>query len=257
MATPVKLLSTEVFHKRLFPKINSFTYKTYYLSLPLEKLKGLYSNFLFGMNRMGLFSFYDKDHGLRDGSCLIDWLKNQYKSQGLELKGNTFLVAMPRILGYVFNPISFWLTFDTNKKLTSVLCEVNNTYGENHNYICMVSSGGISADKSFVLDKLFHVSPFLERNGHYEFNFAVNDNNLNIYIKHFDVNGDLKLITSLKSITCKLNYLNGMKHYCLIPWMTAKVTLLIYYQAIKLILKGIKFNNKPEQLNTKTSAKKI
>ena len=119
-------------HGRLFPKRNSFTYGIYYLSLPLSKLKNLPISY----NRFGPLSFYDRDHGHCDGSTLENWARDILKTYNItKADGEMTLICMPRVFGYVFNPVSFWLCRDKDQKLRAVLCEVHNTFGQRHTYI--------------------------------------------------------------------------------------------------------------------------
>ncbi|MDE4971809.1 DUF1365 family protein, partial [Francisella tularensis] len=91
-------------------------------------------NIFFSINKPNIYSFYDKDHGLRDGSSSLKWstdLLNQYKLEYDDIK----LMTMPRVLWSLFNPVSFWLCYNNNK-LIAVIAEVNNTFKETHSYIC-------------------------------------------------------------------------------------------------------------------------
>lgn len=255
MVEQLSLIKTSVFHKRCQPKINAFTYHTYYLSVPLQRLSKLKSNLMLGINKSGLMSFHNKDHGSRDGADLKQWLTEQYANCQLEPDHHVVLIAMPRIMGYVFNPISFWLNFNEQKQLTSVLCEVNNTYGEGHNYICAeVNQQIIDRTKWYQLDKCFHVSPFLPREGRYAFNFDVTDHQVRICIRYYDQHDQLALTTSLTGQIKPFSRLSALKLYCVVPLMTFKVIGLIYWQAVKLKLKGLLFRNKPAQLAVKTTS---
>ncbi len=134
MVTAINILKTNVYHKRHFPKVNAFTYTTYYLKIPLNIIDKAKSTFKLGFNKPGMMGFYNKDHGYRNDDDLNQWLCDQYEAVGKKPQQNNILITMPRILGYVFNPVSFWLSLDSQNNLTSVLCEVNNTYGESVSY---------------------------------------------------------------------------------------------------------------------------
>jgi DUF1365 family protein len=245
------LIEANVFHKRLFDKVNQFNYQTYYLSLPLNDLYNMKSSWMIGFNRPGIMSFHYKDHGDRRGGPLMAWLEKEYAKHHLIPDKNIVLITMPRIIGYVFNPISFWLNYNDDKKLTSVLCEVNNTYGETHNYICVDETNHfIDPNQWYWLDKYFHVSPFLARNGQYAFNFNVTQARLCIRIYYYNAKGELKLITSVSGTRKSFNPIQAFKCYMKAPFMTFKVISAIYWQAIKLKFKGIKFQSKPEKLET-------
>jgi DUF1365 family protein len=108
------------------------------------------------------------------------------------------LVTHPRILGYSFNPVSFWLCFDEEKNLIAVLSEVSNTCGQKHNYLCFKNGlKPIESTDWIEAKKEFYVSPFMEIEGKYQFRFQIQENKMNLFINYL-VGGKLKLSTSLK-----------------------------------------------------------
>ena len=248
MVTLPKILFGKVMHKRLFPKVNQFVYSIYYLALPLSKLDDL----PLPHNRPGLLSFYDSDHGDGDGSNLETWGKNILRQYGLEHMVNEIvLVCMPRVLGYVFNPVSFWLCLDKDKNLCCVLCEVHNTFGEKHTYVCALDDEQAMTRQNILKsEKVFHVSPFLKREGHYEFQFELNERQFTAYINYYSDNTK-QLLTSLTGSLEPLNKPNLTKAFWLYPLVTLKAILLIHWQALKIILKQIKYIKKPEQMQQK------
>lgn len=264
-----KLLNAKVFHKRLSPKVNSFTYGIYYYCLPLSQFSGpkfsaprlsaptptKTSDLEFPINKKGLVSFYQKDHGNKDGSCLISWAKELLERFGVtQADGEIILVAMPRVLGYVFNPVSFWLCLDRDEKLRAVICEVNNTFGETHCYLCKHEDGRpIEANDKLQTEKLFHVSPFIEREGHYEFRFNVKEDHFAVCIDLFNANGEKTLVTSLAGKLSPLTKTAVNAAFWKHPLVTFKAVYLIHWQALKLISKGIKHLTKPQQKSAKFS----
>ncbi|WP_085905572.1 DUF1365 domain-containing protein [Kiloniella majae] len=250
-----KLLNAKVFHKRFSPKVNSFTYGIYYYCLPLSQLSPTSTNLEFPINKKGLVSFYEKDHGKKDGSCLSAWARELLERFGVtQADGEIMLVAMPRILGYVFNPVSFWLCLDQDEKLRAVICEVNNTFGETHCYLCKHEDGHpIEANEKLQTQKLFHVSPFIEREGHYEFRFNFKVNHFAVCIDLFNASGEKTLATSLCGKLSPLTKAAVTKAFWQHPLVTFKAIYLIHWQAIKLIVKGIKHLTKPDQKSKKVS----
>lgn len=247
-----KIFTAKVMHKRLFPKENGFVYNVYYLSLPLAELDNISDKL--NHNKFGAISFYDKDHGKKDGSSLKKWVEKIFTAHNINSDGlDVTLIALPRILGYVFNPVSFYLCFDKDKKLKIVVCEVNNTFGETHTYICHNNGGEISSEQYLQAEKVFHVSPFLEREGYYKFRFDVREEKLGIWIDFYDKEGNKKLITSLIGNFIDLNKSNLSKVFWKHPLVTLKTIFLIHYQAIKLVIKGIKYVPKPKQLAKKVT----
>jgi DUF1365 family protein len=245
-----QILFADVMHKRLFPKVNQFRYGVYYLAFDISKLEELSDGRLFGVDRWGLASFHQKDHGPCDGSPLTDWSSDLLKrfSPGLEVD-KVMLVAMPRILGYGFNPVSFWLCLDSAGDLRVVIAEVHNTFGERHVYFCRKEDGSAigEADKMEAF-KQFHVSPFLERNGHYRFRFDYKEGQFSVWIDYYDKNGRKQLLTSLSGEFCQNTRRNRLLAFFKCPLVTIKTITLIHYQALKLVMKGIKYIPRPRQL---------
>lgn len=242
----------KVMHGRLFPKANHFVYRIYYLALPLKQL----DNLPIATNRFSPLSFYNKDHGARDGGNLEAWVHSildQYDCK--DAKANITLICMPRIFGYVFNPVSFWLCRDDKGSLRAVLCEVNNTFGETHSYLCRHEDHRmIKAGDRLKAEKLFHVSPMLERKGHYTFRFDSNDQDFKTSIDFYDASGAKQLVTSLTG-TFKAMDRSSLRHaFWMYPLITFKAIILIHWQAIKLLSKGIKYISRPAQKTDRLSA---
>jgi len=151
-----KVLFGRVMHARLIPKKNAFNYGIYYLSIPLNQLK----NLPIAYNKFGLLSFYDKDHGSCDGVDLETWARQILLNYKINNVTDITLICMPRVMGYVFNPVSFWVCRDVDQNVRAVLCEVHNTFGEKHTYICAHTDHAPIQDKDILKgEKLFHVSP--------------------------------------------------------------------------------------------------
>jgi DUF1365 family protein len=239
----LQYVEAQVMHKRLFPKVNAFNYGLYYLSLPLHRLDEL----AIAYNKFGLTSFYNIDHGPRDGSDLLIWAKNILQEFGLkDFDGTITLIAMPRILGYVFNPISYWLCYNRNGNLVAYICEVNNTFDETHVYVCAHENFSfVTSNDVLYGDKVCHVSPFMDREGYYSFKLNVSDKKFNSMIDYYDT--DRKLITSLNGHFLPLNKESTMKLFWRYPMVTFKAIAMIHWQAIKIVWKKISYVPKPEQ----------
>jgi len=234
------LFKASIYHKRFFPKANEFSYSGFYIKFSIERLQTLKS-LLFSVNKFNLFSFYEKDHGYRDGSPINKWARDTLEEAGIiNFKGKIFLQTFPRVLGYVFNPVSFWYCYK-EKELTAVICEVNNTFGESHSYVI------INQDKKNVtLPKEFHVSPFYDIKGDYEFDFHKNN-----FVKiNYYFDNKLQLTTSINGENISWNDFNLFKIFLRHPFYTIYVILFIHYQAIRLFIKKNKYFPKPEKLTT-------
>ena len=130
-----KVCMGAVMHERTRPVHNRFTYPLATLRIPLSHLEGLRVPLL-GVDRPGVFSLRSRDHGARNGSPLLPWIRDLLDRQGLvEADGEVVLQTMPRMFGFLFNPVSFWFCHDRQGGLRAVLAEVSNTFGEHHNYL--------------------------------------------------------------------------------------------------------------------------
>ena len=232
-----------VIHKRFKPKIHSFNYKVFSLLIDLSELDLLDKNLkLFSYNKFNIISFYNKDHGPRDGSSLKNWVidnleKNHIKTNGIQIK----LLCYPRIFGYVFNPLSVFYVYDKNKDLISILYEVKNTFGEQHTYVFKSKK-----DQNLirhVCKKKFHVSPFIEMNCVYFFRLLKPGNKISVIIDQNDKEGKI-LYASQDGVKSELNNNTLIKTYLKHPLMTFKIILAIHFEAFKLWTKGIKYIRK-------------
>ena len=126
-----------VIHRRFKPKIHYFKYKVFSLLVDLSELELLDKRLkIFSYNKFNIVSFYDKDHGARDGSSIKTWVINNLKKNNIDTNNIQIkLLCYPRIFGYVFNPLSVFYVYDNNSNLISILYEVKNTFGEQHTYI--------------------------------------------------------------------------------------------------------------------------
>ncbi len=240
------LCLADVWHKRLKPSVNIFSYRVFYLCFDIEKTHKITSKLL-SWNRFNIFSFYDKDHGKRDGSSLELWIRKILSDQNLSQQTKRiFLLAHPRVFGYVFNPVSFWYCLDEKEKLIAVLAEVSNTFGENHNYLIFNQDGSqIGPNQWFEAKKNFHVSPFFEVNGSYKFRFIFNQKKVMAWINYFSDHGQKNLLTSVICKQVKPSDFLLLKQFLSIPLMTFKVVFLIHWQALKIWIKGSKYIPKP------------
>ncbi len=239
-----RLMTGSVMHARLFPRKNHFRYGIYYLALPLSKLE----NIPIAHNTAGMMSFHDRDHGYGTKGTLESWAKAILEGHNIHLDGEIVLVCMPRILGYVFNPVSFWLCHDRDGALKAVLCEVHNTFGEKHTYLCVHEDGRtITSADTMTAQKIFHVSPFLKREGHYEFRFDCTDADFKVWIDFFDADNKKQLLTSLTGAYRPMTKAACRNMFWKYPLVTLKAIVLIHYQAVRLVLKGIRYIPKPPQ----------
>lgn len=239
-------------HKRFFPKENGFTYGIYYIAFPLSKMQAMDNGWRFGVNRLALSGFYAKDHGARDGRDLQSWIQGILSARGIVADGEIVLVCMPRVLHHVFNPVSFWLCHDRHGTLVAVLHEVNNTFSETHSYLC-ADANGIESDQWLTAEKLFHVSPFLPREGSYQFRIAMQDDKLGIWINYHAADGRLQLATALTGRFSPWTKTTLHQVYWRYPLVSLVALVRIHWHALRLLLKGVRYIKKPIQNNIKLS----
>lgn len=238
-------------HKRFLPKINCFNYQLFYLMLPLKCIEDKSIANKIAFNKFGLHSFYEKDHGFRDNRSLRSWALHIHQTNNIAMPAEITLICLPRVLGYVFNPVSFWIGTDEQQNITSIIYEVNNTFGETHSYIC--SADNLNSAGWLKAGKQLHVSPFFPVSGHYEFNIQFSKYQSKILINYFQA-AELKLATSLCSSHTKLNRKVLNSSLLKNPLMAIKVIGLIHYQAIKLLIKKAKFHKQPKPPETSSTA---
>jgi len=237
------IYSGSVIHKRFKPKEHFFKYKVFSLLLDLSELNELDHKLnFFSLNKFNLISFYEVDHGNRDGSSLLDWVKNNLSNNNVSTVNiRVKLLCYPRILGYVFNPLSVFFVYDQNENLISILYEVKNTFGEQHTYFFKVENQNKLIQNN--CSKKFHVSPFIEMNCNYFFKILNPAQKLSVIIDQYDQKGKI-LFASQDGERSDLTSKNLMKSYLKHPLMTFKIISAIHFEAFKLWMKGIKFIKK-------------
>ena len=241
------LLKGKIMHQRFFPKQNQFNYNSHYISVPLAQIAKLKKTF-FSLNKFNLFSFHNKDYGDKNQQPINLRIHKILAQNNIDNISQIILITHPRLLGYVFNPVSFWLCLDQNHNLIAVLSEVNNTCGQKHNYLCFKNDlSPIANDEWLSAKKEFYVSPFMAIEGEYKFKFSFIDNKLNFFINYI-VDDKLKLSTSLKCSFKKFSNFNLILNFITMPFFTLKTIVLIHYQALKLFLKSIKYYKCPKPL---------
>ncbi|MGA1204381.1 MAG: DUF1365 domain-containing protein [Opitutales bacterium] len=245
-----RLLFARVMHKRLFPRVNAFSYRVYYLAFDIDRLDQLRDGFWFGVDSPGLASFRQSDHGPCDGSPLRPWADDilRQHGEGLDVQ-RIVLVAMPRTLGYGFNPVSFWLCLDGAERLRAVIAEVHNTFGERHVYFCRHEEGApLTSSHRMEALKNFHVSPFLERTGYYSFRFDLRRGGFSVWIDYYAADGRKQLLTSLAGYFAPNTRRRRLAAFFTCPLVTIKTMAMIHWQALKLLFKGIMYIPRPVQL---------
>jgi len=247
MMTTLALIHGEITHRRRRPRQNAFTYPAFCLRIPLSQLDALPARGI-ARNARGLISFFDRDHGPGDGASLDAWIRSLLAAEGIDAGGDVVLYAFPRMLGYVFNPVSFWVCHDAAGAVRAVLCAVRNTFGERHNYLVAAPDGrALASGESFGARKVFHVSPFCEVKGRYAFRFNFGDDRWLARVDYFDDEASneplLETWISGEAAVVEPRAVRGL--WWRYRFFTAAVVARIHWQALKLAVKRVPFFAKP------------
>ena len=236
----------KVMHARLKPKMHRFSYKIFSLVIDLDRYEEAQQYCrLFSVNKPGLISFHEKDHGLRDGSSLRQHLNNLLEQGGIQKPEKILLWCNPRVLGYTFNPLSVYFCYNEHGEVIALVYQVNNTFGQTHSYVAKVASdeNNVSSIKNSA-QKCFYVSPFLDMNLRYDFRIQPPSEDLRIRILEHDQNGPILSATfsgTRKALSAK-SLLMGMLKTMGLTW---KITAGIHYEAVLLWFKGHKLRPRP------------
>ena len=238
-----------VIHRRLRPKTHKLRYSIFNILFDIDELPRLNKELrLFSLNRFNLFSFYERDYG--DGQTpLRSHVESILKQDGIDIAGGPIrLLCMPRILGFVFNPLSVYFCYRPSGTLDAILYEVSNTFGERHNYLVPIRGNTEQNSPSVIeqsAEKHFHVSPFLPLNLRYRFRIAPPKETVSVSVHVHDEAG-LLVAASLSASRRELTDGALSKTFVSYPLLTLKVVAGIHWEALKLWLKGIKIWTKPE-----------
>ena len=237
------LYNGTVVHTRVRPKTHTLRFRVFAVLFDCETLEALDRRLrLFSYNRFNLFSLNDSDHG--DGTPLRAYLQRVTRQAGHADHVRRFvMLCYPRILGYVFNPLTVYFGLDGEDRVRVVIYEVNNTFGERKTYVLPAESdehGLISQS----CRKRFYVSPFNEVAGTYDFHITPLDEDLTVGIALKDDAGPL-LKAFFRGERSELSDANLLRAIRRTGWMTVKVIAGIHYEAAKLWLKGLRLVRRP------------
>ena len=238
----------DVMHQRMKPVTHRFVYRVFTILVDLARLDETQRKSpIFSVNRFNLMGFYEKDHGPRDGSRLLPYAQDLLQKAGVDLgpKGRILLLCYPRILGYVFNPLSTYFAYDSEGELIAILYEVSNTFGERHTYVAPVEQGeandaGIRQER----DKLFYVSPFNALAMRYAFRIHPPTDVVALRILATNAEGPLMAAT-FHGRHQPFSSAAILRLFLTMPLLTIKIIVGIHYDALILFLKGLRMVSRP------------
>lgn len=236
------LYTATVRHVRRRPRSHAFRYRVVYGLFDIDELETLAARHRwFGHNRFGVFAFYDRDHVPDDGRPLRAWAETLMDDAGADIRGGSVrILALPRVLGYVFNPISEWYCYDRRGRLAGVIHEVRNTFGDRHWYV-----RAVDAELSHGVDKQLHVSPFMPMDQRYEFALTPPGERVALQVALLDQQGEM-FRASLTGSRLEFSDRNLYAAFFRYPALTLRVTFGIHQQALRLWLKRTPFHRRPD-----------
>lgn len=235
-------------HRRVRPREHAFAHPTWFLLLPMHRLKEAAAEAGLALNRPGRVSFHDTDHGDGRGpeaGGSLAWLRELLARHGVvDADGPVWLHTYARVLGYAFKPVSFWYCHRADGTLRAIVAEVNNTFGERHCYLLDAPAWG----RTLEAVKRFHVSPFCRVAGGYRFRFlrATRDEKQRtvVRIEHGDSDGPL-LLTSVSGTLTPAAPDTWTRLLWRYRWHSVAVIARIHWHALLLWIKGVGFHRKP------------
>lgn len=237
------LLRGHVTHERLQPVRHAFTYPMFQIASDLDHGQAT-RRWWFAWDKRRPISLRSADYGSHDGSALLPWMRAQLAIAGLPADGPIWLQTVPRMAGYAFNPVSFWYCHDRDGHLRALYADVRNTFGQHHGYLlCAADREPIRDDTRLICQKAFHVSPFCDVEGQYEFHVRRKATWWSVAID-YRVGDELRLRTA---VTMRAEPFTGRRVLGAVlaqPFNALNIVIRIHWQALRLWCKGVPFYGK-------------
>lgn len=226
----------EVMHRRVRPRVHAFRYRLFWILLDIDRLdEAARTTRLFSIGRFNLLSFQPRDHGDGTETPLRTQALARLRAAGVaDADGPIRLLTLPRMLGFVFNPISVWYAHRADGRLTGVIYEVTSTFGERRSYVLPADDALFRQD----CDKTLHVSPFMKMDMTYAFKGRTPDKVMHLSIDGHDPDG-LLIATAMQGQRRPLTDREILKATLALPFETLKVVAAIHWEALRLWLKGV------------------
>lgn len=223
------IYEVEIYHARTRPAAQKFTIRGYTLLVDLDSLNAA-GSFRMGMHRLARRDFsLLADTQLNPSAAALKFLQEK---TGIKAD-QVFLLANPRIAGYVFNPVSFFFCLSRSTHVATIV-EVNNTFGEQKHYV--VPAGGAIEQQQ----KNFYVSPFISAFADFRMRLNFPADLLDIGIHTVSANGT-ELIAEMRGRRYELTAFNLLRFFVKYPFHTVRVIVLIHWYALRLLLRKVPF----------------
>lgn len=248
MTTPKSCLYVgTVSHKRLAPVPHGLAYRVFTLFADVDALPELGRSLrLFSYNRFNLLSLSDRNHGPGDGTPIAVHARALFAGLGesAEPVSRIFMLCYPRLLGYVFNPLTVYYGFAADGRLAAMAYEVNNTLGNRISYVIPAPQPSPDMTLAQACDKEMWVSPFNSPRGRYGFRVNRPDREVVLAVTLRDADGP-KLKALFRGTRRPLTDAGLARSVLAVPVLTFKVMAAIHWEALKLWLKGLKLVPRP------------
>ena len=237
-----KFYEGNIYHKRFHPRVHEFKYNFYLLDIDLNYFQNLKNSF-FSINKLNLLSFKTKDHFGKSDNFLenVDELLEKFN---IKKTNNMRFLTLPRVLNFVFNPLSALVIFNENNEATHLLAEVHNYNNGRVIYPIILEKKGKSYTGKVIKD--MYVSPFFKTDGVYEFELKYDENKLFLKIDLFEDN-EYKLTAIFNSKAKDFNKKSSLNIFFKYMFSTFLVVTRTYIQAIRLFIKGLKIYTPRDQ----------
>lgn len=246
-----RLYRGQVRHRRFGERAYRFAYGVYYFCLDLAELDAVDRQLaLVSRNRANVLSFHDRDHVCHEPGGVPGAIRERVRAAGTDAGARIELLTNLRVLGYVFNPVSFYLIRDAAGVLRHVVAEVHNTHGQRHLYDLAARAASANGVYRSAAGKQFYVSPFIDMDGRYEFELREQGGRLYIRIDEYR-EGTMFFQADLTLRSLPLTNANVMRMLARYPLVTLKTTVLIHWQGLKLWLRGERYRRNPSPEESK------
>lgn len=237
-------------HRRFSPVAHDFRYDLFMMYLDLDEVPDVFDGHALWSARGPAPAWFRRADYMGDSDVeLSESVRRKAEAlTGVRPTGPIRLLTHLRYFGYVMNPVSFYYCFHPDtEQVETILAEITNTpWGERHTYALTKDGRGRATDRTHSLDKAFHISPFMGMEQKYEWRFGLPGRRLHVHMESLEESEkrfDATLSMERTEISGRSLRSALFRH----PWMTARVATGIYWQALRLRLKGAPYHEHPQR----------